>query len=462
MSAVDASQLEEVWAYVDEHADEMLEQLETLVRQPSISAQDVGVKECAELLAGMMRADGLDTRILPTAGQPVIVGRGDAVPDAPTVLVYGHYDVQPVDPLDAWVSPPFEPTIRDGRLWGRGTGDNKGQLLAQLLAYRAWKAVAGAPPLNVTFIFEGEEESMSPHLAQFCRENRELLRADVVYTSDGPVHESGRYLVSLGVRGVLTVELEARGAKRDFHSGHGGNLLPNPAWELVHLLATMRAPDGRILIEGFYDDVRSVEPAERAAIDALPLDLPGYLAGNEIEGLAAHPADNFFERFMFHPTLNIAGFASGYGGQGTKTIIPSKAVVKIDMRLVVDQSADDIWAKFERHVKKHAPNVVARRLGSMEPSRTPVDDPYVQVIARAVERATGERPYVSPSSGGSLPDYAFTRDLGLPLVKVPYANVDEANHAPNENLELGRFYQGIKISASVYAELARHDTVRVP
>jgi acetylornithine deacetylase/succinyl-diaminopimelate desuccinylase-like protein len=456
MTATD--QLQAISAYVDEHAEPMLEQLKTLVRQPSISAQDVGVKECAELLAGMMRADGIETQILPTAGQPVIVGKGEAVTGAPTVLVYGHYDVQPVDPLDAWHSPPFEPTIRDGRLWGRGTGDNKGQLLAQLLAYRAWKKVAGRPPLNVTFIFEGEEESMSPHLAQFCRENRELLAADVVYTSDGPVHESGRYLISLGVRGVLTVELEARGANRDYHSGHGGNLLPNPAWELVHLLSTMCSPDGRILIEGFYDNVRPVEPPERAVVDELPLDLPEYLERNEIGGLIAHPADNFFERFMFHPTLNINGIVAGYGGQGVKTIIPSKATVKIDMRLVVDQSADDIWEKLQRHVEQHAPNVVVRRLGSMEPSRTPVAEPYVGVIARAVERATGERPYISPSSGGSLPDYAFTRDLGLPLVKVPYANVDEANHAPNENLELSRFYGGIKISAHVYEALARHST----
>src|SRR5215216_2828706 len=274
-----AGQLEAIGAYVDEHADAMLDQLKTLVRQPSISAQDGGVKECAELLAGMMRDDGIETQILPTAGQPVVVGKGEAVPGTPTVLVYGHYDVQPVDPLEAWLSPPFEPTIRDGRLWGRGTGDNKGQLLAQLLAYRAWKKVAGAPPLNLTFIFEGEEESMSPNFAQFCREHRDLLAADVVYTSDGPVHESGRYLISLGVRGVLTVELEARGPKRDFPSGHGGNLLPNPAWELVHLLSTMKSPDGRILIEGFEDDVRPIGPEERAAVDELPNDLPAYLAG---------------------------------------------------------------------------------------------------------------------------------------------------------------------------------------
>jgi acetylornithine deacetylase/succinyl-diaminopimelate desuccinylase-like protein len=451
----EAGQLQAIWAYVDEHAEAMLDQLKTLVRQPSISAQDVGVKACAALLAEMMRADGIETQILPTPGQPVIVGKGEHVPGAPTALVYGHYDVQPVDPLDAWLSPPFEPTIRDGRLWGRGTGDNKGQVLAQLLAYRAWKAVAGRPPLNITFIFEGEEESMSPNFAPFCRDHRELLTADVAYTSDGPVHDSGRYLISLGVRGVLTVELEARGPNRDYHSGHGGNLLPNPAWEMVHLLSTMRAPNGRILIDGFYDDVRPAEPAERAAIDELPLDLPTYLARNDISGLIPHPADNFFERFMFHPTVNIAGFTSGYGGQGTKTIIPSKAVVKIDMRLVVDQSADDIWEKFQHHVAKHAPNVTVRRLGSMEPSRTPVSDPYVQIIADAVERATGEKPYISPSSGGSLPDYAFTRDLRLPLVKVPYANVDEANHAPNENMELTRFYGGVQISASVYEALAR-------
>lgn len=448
-------QLQAVWAYVDAHAEPMLEQLKTLVRQPSISAQDVGVKECAALLAEMMRADGIDTQVLPTPGQPVVIGKGEAVPGAPTVLVYGHYDVQPVDPLDAWVSPPFEPTIRDGRLYGRGTGDNKGQLLAQLLAYRAWKTVSGRPPLNVTFIFEGEEESTSPHLAAFCREHRDLLAADLVYTSDGPVHESGRQTISLGVRGVLSVELEARGAKRDYHSGHGGNLLPNPAWELVHLLATMKAPDGRILIEGFEDDVRPVGPEERAAVEALPIDVSAYLAEHGVEQLAPHGDTPFFDRIMFHPTLNINGLVSGYTGSGTKTIIPSRAVVKLDLRLVVDQRADDIYEKLVRHVQQHAPGVTVRRLGSMEPSRTSVSDPYVQVVARAVERAVGERPLIFPASGGSLPDYAFTRDLGLPLVKVPYANADEANHAPNENLELRRFYGGIKIAASVYEALAR-------
>ena len=452
-------QLEAVWAYVDEHAEEMLEQLKTLVRQPSISAQDVGVKECAELLAGMMRADGIETEVLPTPGQPVVVGIGEAVPGAPTVLIYGHYDVQPVDPIEAWQSPPFEPTIRNGRLYGRGTGDNKGQLLAQLLAYRAWRAVAGRPPINVKFIFEGEEESSSPNLAQFVREHRDLLAADVVYESDGPIHESGRQTVSLGVRGILYVELEARGPKRDYHSGHGGNLLPNPAWELVHLLATMRGPDGRILIDGFYDDVRQPEPEALRALDELPLDLEGYLRQHQIDSLPPLPgvgADRrgFFERTMFHPTLNIAGLGAGYAGAGSKTIIPSRAVAKIDMRLVVDQRTDDIYEKFVRHVRAHAPNVTVRRIGSMEPSRTPVSDPHVQVVARAVERALGERPLIVPGMGGSLPDYAFTRDLGLPLVKVPYANPDEANHAPNENLELSRFYAGIKIAASVMEALA--------
>jgi acetylornithine deacetylase/succinyl-diaminopimelate desuccinylase-like protein len=464
------SELEAVWEYVDAHAEEMLEQLKTLVRQPSISAQNVGVKECAELLAGMMRADGIETRILPTAGQPVVFGVGEAVPDAPTVLIYGHYDVQPVDPLDAWVSPPFEPTIRDGRLWGRGTGDNKGQLLAQLLAYRAWKAVAGRVPVNVKFIFEGEEESTSPHLAAFCREHRELLAADVVYESDGPVHESGRQTVSLGVRGVLSVELEASGPKRDYHSGHGGNLLPNPAWELVHLLGTMRSPDGRILLEGFYDEVRPPEPEALAALAELPLDEEGYRREQGIERLATFaavplgpegqrlpddPKADFFARTMFYPTLNIQGFTAGYGGPGMKTIIPSKAICKIDMRLVVDQRADDVYDKFVRHVRQHAPNVQVRRIGSMEPSRTPVNAPYVQTVARAIERVTGERPLIQPGAGGSLPDYAFTRDLGLPLIKVPYANADEANHAPNENLELARFYGGIKIAASVLEALSR-------
>jgi acetylornithine deacetylase/succinyl-diaminopimelate desuccinylase-like protein len=456
------NQLEAVWAYVDAHAEEMLEQLKTLVRQPSISAQDVGVKECAELLAGMMRADGIETQVLPTPGQPMVVGVGEAVPGAPTALIYGHYDVQPVDPLEAWESPPFEPTIRNGRLYGRGTGDNKGQLLAQLLAYRAWRAVAGRPPMNVKFIFEGEEESTSPNMAAFVREQRDLLKADLVYTSDGPVHESGRQTISLGVRGVLFVELEASGAKRDYHSGHGGNLLPNPAWELVQLLGTLRSPDGRVLIEDFYDDVREPEPEALAAVEELPIDVGRYMLemgigdlapANHLPEIEGSDAVEFFRRIMFHPTLNIPGLAAGYAGPGMKTIIPSRAVCKLDIRLVVDQRADDVYDKLVRHIRQHAPNVQVRKVGSMEPSRTPVGDPYVQVVARAVERAIGERPLLFPASGGSLPDYAFTRDLGLPLVKVPYANPDEANHAPNENLELARFYAGIKIAASVMEAL---------
>jgi acetylornithine deacetylase/succinyl-diaminopimelate desuccinylase-like protein len=381
------SQLEAVWGYVDARRAEMLEQLITLVRQPSISAQDVGVKECAELLAGMMRADGIETEILPTAGQPVIVGKGEAVPGAPTVLIYGHYDVQPVDPIEAWESPPFEPTIRNGRLYGRGTGDNKGQLFAQLLAYRAWRAVAGRPPVNVTFIFEGEEESSSPNLAAFVREHRDLLRADLVYTSDGPIHESGRQTVSLGVRGILYVELVARGPKRDYHSGHGGNLLPNPAWELVHLLGTMRAPDGRILIEGFYDDVRTPEPEALAATAALPIDLAEYLREHEVTALATHPEPGFFERIMFHPTLNIAGLGAGYAGPGSKTIIPSRAIAKIDMRLVVDQRADDIYEKLVRHVRQHAPNVAPERVG--HPDR--LDGALAHVGRRSVRQARRRR-----------------------------------------------------------------------
>ena len=462
------SQLEQVWDYVDRHADGMLEQLKTLVRQPSISAQDVGVKECAELLAGMMREDGLETQVLPTPGQPMIVGKGLEVPGAPTVLIYGHYDVQPVDPLEAWQSPPFEPTLRNGRLYGRGTGDNKGQLLAQLLAYRAWCAVAGGPPLNVKFIFEGEEESTSPNMAPFVRQQRDLLAADLVYTSDGPVHESGRQTLSLGVRGVLFVELEAHGAKRDHHSGHGGNLLPNPAWELIQLLGTMRRADGRVLIEGFYDGVREPEPEALAAVEELPIEIGKYMADMGIHDLApanhlpeiqGSDAVDFYRRIMFHPTLNIPGFAAGYGGPGMKTIIPSQAICKLDIRLVVDQSADDVYEKLVRHVRQHAPNVEVRKIGFMEPSRTPVGDPYVQVVARAVERAVGEKPLIFPASGGSLPDYAFTRDLGLPLVKVPYANPDESNHAPNENLELARFYGGIKIAASVMEALAEAGNV---
>ncbi len=443
---------DDVWSYIDRSVPQMIEDLMPLLRQPSISADGTGVVECAHMLAALMREEGIDTQVIPTTGYPVVVGTAHPFPDKPTLLVYGHYDVQPVEPEAAWTSPPFEPTIRDGRIYGRGTADNKGQLFAQLMAHRAWRAVRGSAPVNLTFIFDGEEESGSANLPQFAREHADLLAADAVYLSDGPIDDSGSYRVALGVRGMLGIELKANGAPRDHHSGHMGNLLPNPAWELVELLQSLRAPDGRVLVDGFYDQVDAPEPAAARAAAELPIDVKAFLDDHGVDRLAPLPESGFYERLMFHPTLNICGLSAGYTGPGAKTIIPATATARLDIRLVMDQDPDTVYDAIAAHVRRHAPHVSTRRVGGgVRPSRTPADHPAVDLFRAAVESATGAPALLFPSTGGTLPDYVFTRILGLPLVKVPYANADEANHAPNENFEIARFAGGTRIAASIYA-----------
>ena len=447
---------DDVWSYIDRSVPQMVDDLMPLLRQPSISADGTGVADCAQLLADLMHTEGIDVEVIATPGQPVVVGTVHSLPDAPTLLVYGHYDVQPVEPEQAWTSPPFEPTIRDGRIFGRGAADNKGQLFAQLMAYRAWRTVRGGAPVNLTFVFEGEEESGSPHLPEFVAQHADLLRADAVYLSDGPIDDSGCYRVALGVRGILTFELEARGAARDHHSGHMGNLLPNPAWELVELLQSMRGADGSVRIPGFADDVERPEPAAAVACAALPVDVNSFLADHGVDRLAPSPEPGFYERLMFHPTLNISGLSAGYTGPGSKTIIPATAVARLDVRLVMNQDPDAVYQAIAAHVRQHAPTVVIRRIGgAVAPSRTRADHPVVPLFRGAVEGATGAPALLFPSTGGTLPDYVFTRVLGLPLVKVPYANADEANHAPDENFEISRFATGIRIAASVYGAAAR-------
>jgi acetylornithine deacetylase/succinyl-diaminopimelate desuccinylase-like protein len=402
----------------------------------------------------MLRDAGLAARLLPTPAQPVVYAEWLGAPGRPTVLIYGHYDVQPPDPLSEWLSPPFAPKVRDGKLFGRGAGDNKGQIFAQIAAARAWLETTGAMPVNVKFLIEGEEETGSPHLEAFVREHRDLLAADLVYTSDGPVHDDAHPQVVYGVRGLLYVELRARGTSHDLHSGNWGGLVPNPAWTLVELLGTMRDRQGRITVPGFHDDVRPPSPAVETAMATIPLDQREALATVGVDRLPPPDGLGYFARLMTTPTLNIAGFSSGYGGPGTKTIIPATATVKIDMRLVPDQRADDIFARFTEHVARHAPGVEVLRLGSMEPSYTPLEHPYAAIVRRAVTTGFGTPPIDVPLLGGSLPDAVFTKILGLPSFLVPYANADERNHAPNENIAVDRFFAGVRTAASLFAYLA--------
>ena len=445
--------LDRIFAYIDANRADHVARLIEYLRHPSISAQNIGIAEVAALLVEKLTALGLQAEAVPTAGHPMVLGRFDGAPGAPTVLLYGHYDVQPPDPEDAWISPPFTPTIRDGRIFARGAGDNKGQHFAQLLALEAHLAVTGTLPCNVIVLLEGEEEIGSPRIADFVRANADRLKADLVVTADGPLHPSGRALLNLGVRGVVNFDLVAQTAQSDAHSGNHGGLMPNALWTLVHLLATMKSPDGRITIDGVLDPVVPPSEAERAAAAALPVDLPGYLAERGMTQLDA-PADRpFHDRLMFAPTLTINGLHGGYGGPGSKTVLPCAAVAKCDMRLVPEMTPDQVLDCVRAHVARHAPGVEVVAHGGMLPSRTPIESPFTEVIADAIRTARGEAPYIYPSMGGSLPDYVFTRLLGVPAFVTPYANADEANHAPNENIEIELFHAGIRTGAALLARL---------
>lgn len=421
---------------------EYLNLLFSFLRQKSISAENIGIEECSTMLKSIMEEIGINTRLIKTEGHPVVYGEIMNKTNEFTLIVYGHYDVQPADPVSEWNTPPFEPTIKDGKIYCRGVGDNKGQLMAQLLAVKSYQEVKGELPINIKFVFEGEEESGSPNLAAFVDNNQELLKADLVYTSDGPMHESGAPFVLLGVRGMLYVELRAKGADWDSHSGNKGNIVPNPAWELVELLNTMRDEHGKILIEGFYDDIREPGEDELMLLEDLPYDKQGLGEQIGYQDLDM-TREEYYRNLIFEPTLNIAGFHSGYGGEGTKTIIPSRAMLKIDMRLVADQEPEDIFNKLKKHINRYSPDVELIRHGSMKPSRTSYNVDAVDTIKQAVENAYNQQPVLQPSLGGSLPDYVWTQILGIPSVLVPYANFDESNHSPNENLNIDNFFDGI-------------------
>jgi acetylornithine deacetylase/succinyl-diaminopimelate desuccinylase-like protein len=450
------SSLHDISSYIDSHRQIFLDRLFEYLRIPSISAQGVGIAEAADHIAGVMRGAGLTTRLIPTAGWPAVFGERLNVEGAPTVLLYGHYDVQPPEPLEAWVSPPFEPTIRDGRIYARGVADNKGQHLAQILALETLLAARSELPCNVKVLLEGEEEIGSPRMADLVRDHRGTLSADLVITSDGPVHETGRSCIVLGVRGVLSFDLHIRTADRDLHSGNFGGIAPNPIWKLVHLLATMKNPAGEITIDGFHDDILPPTPREREVLEAIPVDIAASMQGIGVRELDAPRERGYYERLSFWPTLTINGLHAGYGGPGSKTVLPCEAAAKCDIRLVAGQKADDILEKVSAHIARHAPDVQVIYLGSMNPSKTPLDSPWTESIRQGIVAAQEEEPLLIPSLGGSLPNYVFTDILGVPAFVVPYANHDEANHAPNENLEVERFFAGIKTGAGMLTAIGAH------
>lgn len=440
--------------HIDAQADDFVARLMDYSRHPAISAHDTGIREVAGMMLDHLTGLGFDTELIETDGHPFVLGEMMVDPSKPTVLLYGHYDVQPADPIDQWTSPPFEPTIRDGRIYGRGLADNKGQHFAQLLAIETHLKVHGTLPCNVIFLLEGEEEIGSPQIGDFVTQYRDrLTKADLVITSDGPLHASGAPVITFGVRGVASFDLHAKGANRDVHSGNYGGVVPNPIWTLVQLLATMKDPEGNITIEGITDALIPATNLEREAIAKLPDDETAVKETLDLDTLDGPLERSYWDRLMFHPTLTINGLHGGYGGPGSKTVLPNEALAKCDMRLVPPLTPEIAFDRITAHAAKHAPDVDVICHHGMFPSKTPLDSPYSALVQRAIVAARGVEPLLYPSLGGSLPDYVFSKILEKPSFVVPYANADGANHAPNENMRIDLFIAGIKTGAALLAEL---------
>lgn len=450
--------MEGIFGYIRSNKERFIDELASLVRQPSNSTTGEGVESCASVLKELMEKSGIEARILPTGGFPVVYGEILGPGKGLTVLIYGHYDVKPPDPLDAWVSPPFKPEIRNGRMFGRGAGDDKGQLYAHVKAVESILAVEGRLPVNVKFLFEGEEEIASLNLKPFVSKNRELLRADLMYSSDGTMPFGERPGINFGVRGILKIEVSSRGPSRDVHSGGYGGLVPNPVWSLIHLLETMKGEDGRVLIEGFYDDIIPPTPSEREALERIGFEDKAFRQELDLKALDKSPGDHPLERLMFWPTLNIQGFFAGTSEAEGINIIPSRARAIIDMRLVVNQKPEHILRKVKDHCRKtaHLGDFDITVKTQVPPFRSSLDHPYTPAVINAVKQGFDEDPLLVPSMGGSDPTHIFGNVLGLPCFKVPYAQSHESNfHAPNENLLLDVYTKAIRTTAALLFSLVK-------
>lgn len=448
--------MEKFYAIVEEQKKRYMEELFCFLKQKSISATGEGIDQTVEMLRDYMETAGIRTRLLPTSGHPAVYGEVITSPVLPTVLIYGHYDVQPADEKDGWDQDPFTPFIRNERIFCRGSSDDKGQLFTHIKAVEAWHSVYGSLPLNLKFLFEGEEETGSPNLNDLVRENAALLQCDLVVISDSHIHESQRPTIILGLKGMLYIQLCAMGASKDLHSKFAASV-ESPVWRLLQLLGTMRDCNGNILIDGFYDSIKLPTEAEKKAIEAIPYDKEQILKNLGADALRSSETygDHYFWNMMFEPTCNIDGIIAGYTEEGAKTVLPSSAKVKIDFRLVPGQDPQDILDKLKRHLEKYGfGDITVKQEGMMYPSRADAESPYVQAIAEAITAAWGQSPLIYPSIGGSGPNYIFTQNLGVECITVPYAGADQNNHGVNENMLVKGFYNGIKTNGEMIKRLS--------
>lgn len=453
----------DVHARIESSRDAHLAGLFDFLRIPSISAlpeRRGDVARCAEVVAAEMRRIGLArVEVLATAGHPAVYGEWLGAPGRPTALVYGHYDVQPVDSKadDPWLSDPFEPTVRDGQVFARGAADDKGQVYAHFKAVEELLRAEGRLPLNLKFLVEGEEEIGSPNLDPFIKANLARLRADLAVISDTGMFARGRPSLAYGLRGLIYLQVDLVGPSTDLHSGSYGGGVANPAQALAQMIADLKDRDGRIAIPGFFDDVRPLTEAERAEYARLPFDEEAWL-GEETGGPTpfGEPGYTTLERVSGRPTLEINGLWSGFTGDGPKTVLPSRASAKISCRLVPEQDPERIFEVVERYLRAICPPTVRMsitRMGGGKPAITPLDHPAVRAAARALERAFGAAPLFT-REGGSIPVVATLKDLlGIPTVLLGFALPDCHAHAPNERFDVDYFHQAIHTIAYLWEEL---------
>jgi len=449
--------LQEVYNYIDVHAEEFIQDLVRLVKQPSVSAKGEGIEECAKLLEELMKDIGFSTKILKGyKGNPVIYGEKPSKKSAKTLLFYNHYDVQPPEPIEKWKHEPFSGAISDGKIYGRGASDNKGNIVSRLKAVQAFIETAGDVPVNIKFLVEGEEEIGSPHLEPVIKKFKKLFSADAAIWEFGGTDRKGRPHLYLGLKGVLSVELKAKGAVKDVHSANAP-LIPNPAWRLLWALNCLKNSEEKILIENFYDNVSSPSLEEIGCLKNIPfeeketkkeLGIKHFLKGRS--GLEALKA------LLYEPTCTINGFLSGYTGQGSKTVLPHEAMAKLDFRLVPDQNSEEIFKKLTKHLKRHGfSDLEIIKHGSTEPTKTPISDPFVKLVAETAEKVYGKKAVIYPLSAGSGPMHLFRNLLGIPVVSVGCSHPEANTHAPNENLKIESFIQGTKFIATLISDFAR-------
>lgn len=447
--------------YIEENKDRFLDELFTLLKIPSISADPAykeDVRKCAQAVKDSLDKAGVDkAEIIETGGHPMVYAEKIVSEDLPTVLVYGHYDVQPPDPMDLWNSPPFEPVIKNEKIYARGACDDKGQLFMHVKAFEILNE-KGDIPVNMKFMIEGEEEVGSENLEGFLRENKERLEADVILVSDTSMISNDTPSIETGLRGLAYMEVEVVGPNRDLHSGVYGGGVANPLNVLCDMIASLQDEDGRITIPGFYDDVVELSDEERKKMAETPFNLDEYKKDLGVNAVKGEKGYSTIERTGIRPTLDVNGIWGGYIGEGAKTVLPSKANAKISMRLVPNQNSDDISEKFQKHFEGIAPDYVKVKVTPHhggEPVVTPTDTPAYEAASSAMEKAFGKTP-IPTRGGGSIPIIAlFEEILGLKTVLMGFGLDSDAIHSPNEHFGIFNYLKGIETISYFHEEFAK-------